>query len=131
MESLLVDSGKFLLGQGLLGALVLVLGIVVFLLYRELRQSDQKRFEELEKIIAAREMTAGALNTNSIALEANNKAMEARTRATEEMSREVSELRRALETATQQGSFNDQMLKTQIETLLRRIDDYLRARGAQ
>jgi hypothetical protein len=47
------------------------------------------------------------------------------------MSREVSELRRALETATQQGSFNDQMLKTQIETLLRRIDDYLRARGAQ
>jgi hypothetical protein len=128
MESLLTDSGRFLLGQGLLGALVLVLGIVVFLLYRELRQSDQKRFEELEKIIAAREMTAGALNTNSLALEANNRAIDLRTKATEEMAREVAELRRVIEAAIQQGSFNDERLREKFDGLLKRIEDYLLAR---
>ncbi len=128
MESLLTDSGRFLLGQGLLGALVLVLGIVVFLLYRELRQSDQKRFEELEKIIAAREMTAGALNTNSLALEANNRAIDLRTKATEEMARGVAELRRVIEAAIQQGSFNDERLREKFDGLLKRIEDYLLAR---
>ncbi len=128
MESLLTDSGRFLLGQGLLGALVLILGIVVSLLYRELRQSDQKRFEELEKIIAAREMTAGALNTNSLALEANNRAIDLRTKATEEMAREVAELRRVIEAAIQQGSFNDERLREKFDGLLKRIEDYLLAR---
>jgi hypothetical protein len=130
MDTLLTDSGRFLLAQGLLGVLVLVLGVVVWLLYREIRSTNDKRFEELQRIIDARESVAKALNTNSLALEANNRSMDLRTRATEEMAREVGELRRVIEKAILEGTFHDESLKKEFDTLLRRIDDYLRARGA-
>jgi hypothetical protein len=129
METLLTDSGRFLLTQGLLGVLVLVLTVVVYLQYRENRATDAKRFEELEKLIDARESVSKALNTNSLALEANNRSMDLRTRATEEMAKEVSELRRMIEQATQKGDFNDERLRAKFDDLLRRIEDYLRARA--
>ena len=130
MDVLLTESGRFFLTQGVLGIVVLVLGIVVVLQWREIQALHQKRFDELERIIDARESIAKALNTNSLALEANNRSMDLRTRATEEMAKEVGELRRIIEKAILEGTFNDENLKKEFDNLLRRIDDYLRARGA-
>ena len=55
--------------------------------------------------------------------------MDLRTRATEEMAKEVAELRRIIEQAMQRGDFNDERLRSKFDELLRRIEDYLRARG--
>jgi hypothetical protein len=67
---------------------------------------------------------------NSLALEANNKAMEARTRATEEMAKEVAELRREIESASQQGGFNDERVRGKLDDILKRLDACLTNRGA-
>ncbi len=129
MEALATEAGKAFLTQGILGSPELILlGAVVFL-YREGRGSDQKRFEELQKIIDARESIAKALNMNSLALEANNKAMEARTLATQEMAKEVANLRREIETAAQQGAFNDERVRGKLDEILRRLDACLQTRG--
>jgi biopolymer transport protein ExbB/TolQ len=130
METLLTDSGRYLITQGVLGVIVLVLGIVNWLQYRENRTTNEKRFEELQRIIDARETVAKAMNANSLALEANNRSMDLRTRATEEMANEIADLKRVVETAMQQGAFADERVKERFDELLRRIDDYLRARGA-
>jgi hypothetical protein len=130
MEALLTEGGRFFLTQGVLGIIVLVLGIVVYLQWREIQALHQKRYEELERFIDARESVAKALNTNSLALEANNRSMDLRTRATEEMAKEVGELRRIIEKAILEGTFHDESIKKEFDTLLRRIDDYLRVRGA-
>ena len=90
MEGLATEAGKAFLTQGILGvARPDPPGCGGLPHTARARASDQKRFDELQKIIEARETVAKALGTNSLALEANNKAMEARTRATEEMAREV------------------------------------------
>jgi hypothetical protein len=130
MEALLTEGGRFFLTQGVLGIIVLVLGIVAYLQWREIQGLHQKRFEELERFIDARETVATAMNANSLALEANNRSMDLRTRATEEMAREVGELRRIIEKAILEGTFHDESIKKEFDTLLRRIDDYLRVRGA-
>jgi replicative DNA helicase len=125
MEALATEAGKAFLTQGILGSLVLILlGAVVFL-YREGRGSDQKRFEELQKIIDAREQVAKALNMNSLALEANNRAMDARTRATEEMAKEIETLRREIENAAKQGGFNDERVRGKLDEILKRLDAVL------
>jgi replicative DNA helicase len=125
MEALATEAGKAFLTQGILGSLVLILlGAVVFL-YREGRGSDQKRFEELQKIIDAREQVAKALNMNSLALEANNRAMDARTRATEEMAKEIETLRREIENAERQGGFNDERVRGKLDEILKRLDAVL------
>jgi hypothetical protein len=125
MEALAAEAGKAFLTQGILGSLVLILlGAVVFL-YREGRGSDQKRFEELQKIIDAREQVAKALNMNSLALEANNRAMDARTRATEEMAKEIETLRREIENAERQGGFNDERVRGKLDEILKRLDAVL------
>ena len=125
MEGLATEAGKAFLTQGILGALVLILlGAVVFL-YREGRASDQKRFDELQKIIEARETVAKALGMNSLALEANNKAMEARTRATEEMAREVAALRQEFVSAQQAEGFRDQSAQEKLAGILARLDSVL------
>ena len=126
MEALATEAGKAFLTQGILGSLVLILlGAVVFL-YRESRSTDQKRFEELQKIIDARESVAKALNTNSLALEANNRSMDLRTRATEEMAREVAELRQELLSAVKQGDLKEERVREKIDEILKKIENCLR-----
>lgn len=129
MEELATEAGKVFLTQGILGALaVILLGAVVFL-YRERSKCDDRRFEELSKILEARESIARALNANSLALEANNKAMEARTRTSEDMVREITELRRIVESAVQQGVYKDERTQDKLSAALSKLDAALQQRG--
>lgn len=122
MEGLVTEGGRFLVTQGVLGILVLILGIAVYSLYKENLKLADRRFEELHKIIDARENLSKALNMNSVALEANNRAVEQRTRATEEIAREVADLRAEFRESVQKFTFETERAKERDAELLKRTD---------
>lgn len=122
MESVVTESGKFLVTQGILGVVVLILGIAVYALYRENQKHADRRFEELHKIIDARENLSKALNMNSLALEANNRAVEQRTRATEEIAREVKDLRAEIQASVVKYNYESLSDREKMAEILRRTE---------
>lgn len=55
------DAAKYLLAQGLLGLAVLVLGVVVYFLWRELQDKDDKLLETLTAWREDTKQTASAM----------------------------------------------------------------------
>jgi hypothetical protein len=93
VEGLLTEGAKALFGQGLLGVLLVVSGIINFLLYRDSKACAGARLEDTRTLIKAVEDSASALQSMTLAIEGTNRAMEARTRAAEALAHEVKELR--------------------------------------
>lgn len=124
MDGLLTEGSKLLFQQGLVGVLLVIAGIALWLLFRELKTVQEKRLEEAMKLADSREDMVRALSANTLALEANNKAIDARTRAMDELVRIVAELKL-------QTDNNDTRSHEKLNDLIRKLEDCVRASGGR
>lgn len=115
MESLVTEGARSLFGQGLLGTLLVISGVVNFLLYRDSKACANARLEDTRALVKAIEDSASAMASMTLAIEGTNRAMEARTKAAELLAAEIRELR-------QHTAHNDERLRENVERLCRLVE---------
>lgn len=115
MEELASESLRQIATQGILGVLLVVAGVIIYFLYREVKACQDARLIDTRALIKAVEDSSKAIHAITLSLEGNNRTMEARTRATEAVAEELRGFRA-------QAASDAERAKERFEVLVRSIE---------